>query len=144
MAYKAADIANKILAKATLNDGYGELISNLKLQKLLYYMQGFHLAKFDTPLFEEDIEAWTYGPVVPSVYKKYKGSGNMGISPKEEPIVLNEQQEELFDKVFEVYGEFSAIGLMNMTHKETPWMNTSLSSVISRDIMKDFFKKRFE
>jgi uncharacterized phage-associated protein len=67
MAYKALDIANKILAKASSSDSE-ELISNMKLQKLLYYQQGFHLAYFGTPLFDEEIETWMYGPVVPAVY----------------------------------------------------------------------------
>ncbi len=64
MAYKALDIANKLLSHAA-NSGEGELMSNMKLQKMLYYQQGFHIAYFNTPLFDEDIEAWMYGPVVP-------------------------------------------------------------------------------
>ena len=69
MAYKALDIANKIISKTDLE--HGDTISNLKLQKMMYYQQGFHLAYFGTPLFDEDIVAWQYGPVVPSVYKEY-------------------------------------------------------------------------
>ena len=72
MAYKALDIANKLLAKATDVCG-GDLMSNMKLQKMLYYEQGYHLAAFGTPLFDEDIEAWMYGPVVPCVYEHFKG-----------------------------------------------------------------------
>ena len=68
MAYKALDIANKIISKTDLE--HGDTISNLKLQKMMYYRQGFHLAYFGTPLFDEDIVAWQYGPVVPSVYKE--------------------------------------------------------------------------
>ena len=56
MAYKALDIANKIISKTDLE--HGDTISNLKLQKMLYYQQGFHLAYFGTPLFDEDIVAW--------------------------------------------------------------------------------------
>ena len=50
-------------------------ISNLKLNKLLYYAQGTHLARTGKPLFENAIEAWQYGPVVPEVYQKYKACG---------------------------------------------------------------------
>ena len=64
MSYPVLAIANKLLASATDYDG-GELMSNMKLQKMLYYQQGYHLAAFGTPLFDEDIEAWMYGPVVP-------------------------------------------------------------------------------
>ena len=56
MAYKALDIANKIISKTDLE--HGDTISNLKLQKMMYYQQGFHLAYFGTPLFDEDIVAW--------------------------------------------------------------------------------------
>ena len=50
----------------------GDLISNMKLQKLLYYAQGYFLAIANEPLFHERIYAWTHGPVVPKVYHKYK------------------------------------------------------------------------
>ncbi|HNW49669.1 MAG TPA: DUF4065 domain-containing protein [Prolixibacteraceae bacterium] len=141
MVYNSFDIANKILQKGAQSDG-GELISNLKLQKLLYYMQGFHLAVFDTPLFDDDIFAWQYGPVLPEVYYRYKANGNKGIEPVGEVIVLEEKEEKLFDEVFSVYGEFSAIGLMNLTHEEDPWKNTPIGEKILKDKMTEFFKTR--
>lgn len=145
MAYKAIEIANKILSRAASSDS-GELISNMKLQKLLYYMQGFHLAYFESPLFEEEIEAWMYGPVVPCVYNEYKGYANAGLSPHEEIITLGEEEEKLFDEVYNVYGEYSAIGLMNLTHQESPWKNvpTGVGNVIPKETMKEFFKTRIE
>ena len=64
------DAAKYFLAQ--VSEDAGDLISNLKLQKLLYYAQGFHLALYDQPLFPEAIEAWTHGPVVPDLYRHYK------------------------------------------------------------------------
>ena len=61
MSYNVFDIADKIIAASSSQAEVGDVMTNLKLQKLLYYMQGFHLAVFDTPLFDEDIEAWQYG-----------------------------------------------------------------------------------
>ena len=145
MAYNVLDIANKILAKP--NSEYEELISNMKLQKLLYYMQGFHLAYFGTPLFDARIEAWQYGPVVPSAYDHFSKYKSQGIKPESEDIItLSEKEERLFDEVYKVYGEYSAIGLMNMTHNESPWSstNTGKGNVISREKMKNFFKGRIE
>ncbi|WP_346862853.1 type II toxin-antitoxin system antitoxin SocA domain-containing protein [uncultured Draconibacterium sp.] len=139
--YSVFDIANKILAKAANNEA-GDLISNLKLQKLLYYMQGFHLALFDSPLFENEIEAWQYGPVIPEVYHHFKDNGNKGITPTEEIIALNGDEENLFDSVFSVYGEYSAVGLMNLTHQESPWLNTQLGDTIDTELLKSFFKTR--
>jgi len=54
----------------------GDTISNLKLQKLLYYAQGLHLAIYrGAPLFEEQLLAWNYGPVVECVYSRFKEYG---------------------------------------------------------------------
>ncbi len=50
-------------------------ISNLKLQKLLYYCQAYSYALMGKPMFAEDMEAWDYGPVVPSIYQEYKKYG---------------------------------------------------------------------
>lgn len=139
--YKAIDIANKILAKATETD-YCDLVSNLKLQKMLYYMQGFHLAYFNTHLFEEEIEAWQYGPVVRDVYFTYNEYGNNGIEYKEDVTSLTDEQEDLFNEVYDIFIEYSAIGLMNMTHEEEPWKNTQINSIIPKEIMKKYFKTR--
>lgn len=144
MAYKALDIANKLLAKAADVCG-GDLMSNMKLQKMLYYEQGFHLAAFGTPLFEEDIEAWMYGPVVPSVYEHFKSHGAGGIEPEtKSPIELSDDEEYMFNDVFDAYIDFSAYGLMRKTHGEFPWRKTTTGAgnVISHDKMIDFFNKK--
>ena len=93
MAYKVIDIANQLLVKA-YRASDGELMTNLKLQKMLYYQQGFHLAYFGTPLFDDEIEAWMYGPVVPSVYNHYKGNGRNGIIPDNEIKFSFEDRKE--------------------------------------------------
>ena len=142
MAYKALDIANKIISKTDLE--HGDTISNLKLQKMMYYQQCFHLAYFGTPLFDEDIVAWQYGPVVPSVYKEYKSFESNSISTSKEGISLSDDEEELFNNVYEEYNQFSAVALMKMTHEETPWKTTEINSVISRDKMAAFFKTQIE
>ena len=144
MAYKTLDIANELLKRAAENGG-GELMTNLKLQKMLYYEQGFHLAYFNEPLFDDPIEAWQYGPVVPVVYDHYKDNGRDGIEPDEREFIFDGSKEKaLFDEVFRVYGAYSAIGLMNMTHKEMPWHSTptGIGNVISHDKMKKYFSKR--
>ena len=147
MAYDVLDIANKLLLKAECENG-GELMSNMKLQKMLYYQQGYHLAVFDTPLFEDNIEAWIYGPVVPSVYNHFKRFGAGGIAPeKETPIELDDDEERLFDDVCNAYINFSAIGLMGKTHKEEPWTSTYVAGenkVISTDKLKSFFQTQVE
>jgi uncharacterized phage-associated protein len=148
MAYPVAQIANQLLIYSA--DNGGELMTNMKLQKMLYYQQGFHLAYFGTPLFDEDIEAWMYGPVVPSMYEKYKGYGRNGIEPDRTMQFAFEKKNELalFNEVCKVYGAYSAIGLMNMTHEETPWKSTPTGEgeghIIAKEKMQLFFKKRLK
>jgi uncharacterized phage-associated protein len=145
MTYKALDIAHKIIRSASEEDA-GEPVSNLRLQKLLYYQQGFHLAYFGTPLFNEDIEAWVYGPAVPVVYDAYKTEDKNSLHYDGDVISLNNKEESLFNQVMDVYGEFSAIGLMNLTHSERPWKETKIGigSVISKEKMTAFFKKKLK
>ena len=103
------DIAKYFLLKGDNEEESG--ICNLKLQKLLYYAQGFYLALFELPLFESKIEAWRHGPVCPEVYHKYKNhGGNLISAPKNfEPSSLFSQSLiEFLDEVYEVFGQFSA------------------------------------
>ena len=121
--------------------------SNMKLQKLLYYQQGFHLAFFGTPLFDEDLEAWQYGPVVPCVYSRYSIFGRSGILPDgAESIILTNDEEDLFDQVLKIYGDYSAGGLMNMSHNESPWKTTpvGMGNVIEKSKLIKFFKTRIQ
>ena len=110
----------------------------------MYYVQGFHLAVFNEPLFDEEIEAWMYGPVVPTVYEYFQNNGNKGIEPTGEILILPDEVEQLFDEVMHVFGQYSAIGLMNLTHNEMPWKNTpeGKGHIISKDKMKQYFKTR--
>ena len=120
----------------------GEIISNLKIQKLVYYAQGFHLALHRTKLFEEDIIAWEHGPVVESLYQEYKIFGNQAIPQPEyfEESVFSESQLMLLKEVYEVYGQFSAWKLRNMTHSERPWLETKKNCVIDPKLMEEFFR----
>ena len=138
------DIAKYFLTN--VNEDYGDNISNLKLQKLVYYAQGFYLALYDKPLFREQIKAWTHGPVVPALYKKYKdfGAGAIPIPQDMDFSIYDEQTKELLDDIFNVFGQFSAWKLRNMTHTEPPWKNVStcVNNIISHKSMKEYFKTR--
>lgn len=121
----------------------GDLVSNLKLQKLVYYAQGFHLALYDEPLFEERIEAWTHGPVVPELYRAYKDFGANAI-PRPTDMdfsIYDERTRELLDEVYQVHGQFSAWKLRSMTHDEPPWKTAIANGgIITPSSMKEFFK----
>lgn len=135
----ARDIAKYFIA--LVDEEAGDSISNLKLQKLLYYAQGFHLAIHDEPAFLEAIKAWMHGPVVPEVYHEYKEYG-AGALPTQAINVEDyaPRLRDLLEEVYSVYGQFSASKLRNMTHDEPPYANTPQNGEISHDSMKQFFK----
>lgn len=147
MGYNVEDVANLLLVSAE-NIGDGELMTNMKLQKMLYYQQGFHLAYFNTDLFDNEIEAWMYGPVVKAIYEKYKSYGKSGIQGDRTNIMTfkDKMEEALFAEVNKVYGRYSAIGLKDMTHQERPWQSVPIGegSIIPKETIKEFFKTRLK
>lgn len=77
MAYDALTIAKYIIQKSNEE---GHPVSNLQLQKMLYYIQREFLQRRNSPLFNDDFEAWRFGPVVPDVYRKYCGSAALPLT----------------------------------------------------------------
>lgn len=122
----------------------GDSLTNLKLQKLVYYAQGFSLAMHERQLFPEPIVAWEHGPVVPALYHDVKKHGSEPIPPPAEIDLSSYSPEEraLLDEVYSVYGQFSASKLRRMTHEEPPWLNTSVWQEIPIQEMSSFFKTR--
>ena len=148
MATTASKIALFTITLADLHDPDG--ISNLKLQKLLYYMQGFHLAALGEPLFREKIEAWEHGPVVPPVWREYAPFGRDPIrlrSPIKGIPIFSPRQFELLEEVYHKYGQFSGTRLRNETHKEAPWKTAwaqGQNTVITHESLRTFFKTRIK
>lgn len=140
------DVANYFLAKC--DPEAGDEMSNLKVQKLVYYAQGFHLALNDEPLFPEVIYAWVHGPVVPELYHALKEHGQKHIPAPDEfdpDALFTAEQRELLDEVYESYGQFSAWKLRDMTHAEAPWKDADArgySVSISHEALRTFFLTR--
>ncbi len=136
------DVSNYILS--LVEPDSGELISNLKMQKLLYYVQGFTLAMLDSPMFSEEIQHWTHGPVVPEAYHAFKNYNTSGIpTPSHLDFsMFSDKQMETMNDVYNVYGQYSAWKLRQLTHEELPWTCTKDNEVISHSLMKDFFKRQ--
>lgn len=122
-----------------------EYISNLKLQKLLYYAQGCFLAVTDTPLFSDPIIAWQHGPVVECVYHQYKSCGSNGIVFDEDfdGSIFTSNENDLLSEVYSVFGQYSAWKLRDMTHSEKPWQSTAINHEISQEVIKEFFKEEY-
>jgi len=122
-------------------------LSNLKLQKLLYYAQGHHLASHGTPLFKDEIQAWSHGPVVPIVYHEYKRFGSDDVVlPDDDPFEFSDIDDDtsvFLSKVWNTYGGYAAWRLRNMTHEERPWkdhFDGRRSVVIPKGELKRYFE----
>jgi len=93
----------------------------MKLEKLVYYCQGWHLARHGVPLFDEPIEAWRQGPVVPALYRQHRQQYTVSDWPVGDPSRLTQPQVSTIEWVATEYGAFTAIELSRMTHSELPW-----------------------
>ena len=119
-------IANYFVEKSI---NFGVELTPMKLVKLTYIAHGWYLALADSPLINEAVEAWKYGPVVPSVYQHFKKYKNQQITALEFDCNLNqipnieEENLKLFlNKIWEVYKDFNGLQLSTLTHQpNTPW-----------------------
>jgi uncharacterized phage-associated protein len=139
----------KEVSKAILQKSSGP-ISNLKLQKLLYYIQGWSLAIHDRPAFYETIEAWVHGPVVPNAFYAYRHYRWNSIDVPQGDIALPTEEITHVEDVLSVYGGFSATQLEAASHDESPWLdarkgmeaNALSHAIITHEAMKAFFTTR--
>lgn len=129
----AMAVANKFIQMGLQR---GTPLTQMKLQKMLFFAQGWYLAIYGEPLFEEDFEAWDYGPVIPSVYSEFRDFGMRGINRmgmtltpcggsfaiSEPPLIREEALNSFFEKIWSVYGIYNGTQLSAMTHRaDTPW-----------------------
>lgn len=141
---KAFSIAVEILNIATNN---GDLISNLKLQKLLYYSQAWYLVNNNAEkLFEDEIQAWKFGPVVPSVYNEFKKFKHYYIDIKKINVSkcekLTNNQKQFIQDFCTEFLSCSATELVAMTHNEFPWQEAyrkAPNTVISTESMYKYY-----
>lgn len=142
--YTTMTIARWFVAWAEAQDAE---VTNLKLQKLLYYAQGHHLAAFGTPLFSDPIQAWSHGPVVEDVYHWVKtfGSGNITLAPDDDFAwgQVDEQTSQFLVRVWNTYGPIATWRLRNMTHEAGPWRRHFVPDeryiVIPQDEIRSYF-----
>lgn len=144
--YSATDVARYFIylaSQAFVGDNKErEGITNLKLQKILYFAQAYYLAKFNKPLFNNHIEAWEYGPVVPDVYRKFKNYGSRPIFSKEDESSVSEKDKEILKEVWETFGGYSASRLVDIAHAHTPWKDAYASEdkIISNKSLGEYYR----
>lgn len=154
---KAAEISKYVIAKF---DFYGDLLTNKKLQKLLYYIEAWSLVYINS-IIDEDFEAWVHGPVIPDIYHKYK---EFGYSPikldynalKAEEYIskltkennIRKNQIKLIDSVLKTYGVLSSYELEMLSHSEEPWIKArknyapidNCTEIIDKEAIKTYYK----
>lgn len=158
----------KSVANFFLKLGFEEEIeiSPMKLQKLLFYAQGWHLGFTGGLLFDEQVECWRYGPVVRSIFDHFREFGSSPIDrlatkhkfvngkwkivyPKV-PNSCNQDTKDILTTVWSEYKNYSAFRLSNMTHEEGgPWhtvfiannQQPPMGTDIPIDVMRDYFKE---
>jgi uncharacterized phage-associated protein len=143
--YTPLQIASWFLAN--IDRGAGDLITHLKLQKLIYYAQAWSLASRGEPLFNEDFQAWAHGPVAPSVFRAFRDYGMNPIPAPARVPKLDADTTELLEEVLDVYGEHSAKKLEMLTHREKPWREArgdlpeeaSSRAIITKEAMRTFY-----
>jgi len=140
----AVNVADYLLWRAR---EVGDLITNLKIQKLLYYAQAWYLVNTGERLFRDDIEAWEFGPVVKSAYRRYKRfEGNPIDSSRKKPAGLSARQEGFLDDFFRIFGSLSAAELVNMTHNERPWQRAyenETSKAIPPQELREYYAEQY-
>ena len=144
--YKALDIAKWLINEAVQ---YNITITPMKLQKLLYYAQAYALGMSGEPLFNDEIQAWKHGPVIPVVYNAYSKYGRAPIT-ETDTAQIGEDVASLIRSVIKDKGYFSALELSEMTHNELPWQEAfkgwdgyGTMPVITPDAIEDYFAAKF-
>lgn len=157
MSYNVLDVCRYVINYSNENNYE---ISNLKLQKVLYFIQAYFLIEKNTPCFNEKIEAWDFGPVIPKAFYEYKqyGSGNIPTiksyivldknniwdSKKiefDDTIITNEDKI-LINKVINKFKNYYATDLVSLTHRQSPWIDTYIpyqNKEITINTIKEYF-----
>ncbi len=133
----------------------GDEITPLKLQKMVYYAQAWHLALYGEPLFDAQFQAWPHGPANYELFKRFEdykynpipaeaANNSLGAIPAE--------KAEFLDEIWDVFGKYTAKALENMTHVETPWIEArgalppelASQTVISEETMRDYYRSKMD
>ncbi len=160
MSYDVLEVCRHVINYSNEQD-YG--ISNLKLQKVLYLIQAYFLIDKtkNASCFDDKIEAWDFGPVIPCAYNEYKQYANGDIPTIEsyylfdtdniwnmkrvkynDDVILDEDKKRI-DRVIDSFSEYTATDLVSLTHKQSPWINfyvPNQNNEISIDAIKRYFQ----
>jgi uncharacterized phage-associated protein len=150
--YQAKDISYAFVRRGIEE---GKPITQMKLQKLVYFAHGLHLADTEKELVKENFQAWKFGPVIPELYDVYKPYGSKPIDDlfwleftgkKPEIIQFSPKALEAINATWDTFKDADTIGLSNWTHKaDSPWSKVYKEGVnnivIPNESIKNYFKQ---
>ena len=145
--YDSKIIANYILARAWEREGKHALTS-MQLLKLVFLAHGWTLGLLGRPLIRDEVQAWQYGPVIPSLYeeiRKYRGLPvTEPLAIESEAVTIEAAERNVVDQIYEIYGTRSGPALSRLTHRPgSPWHRTyvpgSFGTVIPNDLIEDYY-----
>jgi uncharacterized phage-associated protein len=136
-------------------------MSHLKLQKILFYVEAYHLAYFDNSIIDDNFQAWVHGPVSRKIYDLLKDKSVLhaelgyvkeanGADPSDVlKKALTKDQIDFINETVDELNQFSATQLENMTHTEEPWLAARkgygiadrCEVIINKDLMKKFYRQ---
>ncbi|TDR05598.1 Panacea domain-containing protein [Marinomonas communis] len=134
------DVATYLIQESNMSLG----ITHRELQKILYYSQGFYLAKYNRPLFDADFDAWKYGPVNTGIWGRFKqyGYANLYVSPDKEVVTLDTAKKAFLVSILSAFLSIGQTKLIGMSHTDHPWENNYIEGMnkrISKEQIQDFF-----
>lgn len=152
MTYEALDVAKYIINYCNKKN---YPISNLRLQKLLYFVQASFIQEKNEVCFDDAMHCWAYGPVIPKIYRRYKVYGSTNI-PKQSTLIFDDEKKEfdyvdfefegnegdrkIIEEIVEETKDMSVFALVDITHNQTPWKKNYDSSKDKEIPIKDMFK----
>ncbi|HHP1053224.1 type II toxin-antitoxin system antitoxin SocA domain-containing protein [Bacillus cereus group sp. BfR-BA-01354] len=145
---RALDVARYMIHLNNLGNAPRTSLTNLKIQKLLYYTFGMHRVIYGENLFNESISAWKYGPVVKEVYDAFKKYGYSNIEDDYwyEDYNITENEENAIVNTWKQLGQLPANILVEMTHNETPWLDAwrnDYNKVIEPRVIEEYFRQNY-
>lgn len=137
--YDAVELAKEIVYISKENSLY---ISNLQLQKVMYYVQGNFIKEFKEKAFDDAIECWPYGPVVRRVWRLFNIFGRKPLNnfASESVLKLRSEEKNIIIRVLRDKLKMNVWELVDCTHKEFPWKNANENNL---EIIKDSDMERF-
>lgn len=155
--YNINDVSDYVILKLKLEDNHS--LINLKLQKLLYYIQAWSYGMYEKPFFNGDFQAWIHGPVNIDIYNRFNSTKYLYSEIEIEDVSDNtvfdkfdKNDSEFIDYILENYAQFSGAQLENISHNEQPWIETRrhlksnerCTKIISPDLLISYYGKKWE